>query len=210
MTNLQAQREKIALLAQQAEHLLTEKGAQTWSAQDQTQFDNYANEIELVKGQIRATEALRELEADKFFENAAPQRANREEGEGLDAVGATALYLRHGHNVTAEQALAIRNAMSTTTPAEGGYTVPSEIAALVIDQMKAYGGMRQVAQIITTAGGKKVGIVGATTQLLPGISSPPAVSQRRRPARRPNCVTMSSNCRWTSCHSRIRNSERKF
>ena len=153
MTNLQAQREKIALLAQQAKHLLSEKGAQTWSAQDQTQFDNYANEIELVKGQIRATEALRELEADKFFENAAPQRANREEGEGLDAVGATALYLRHGHNVTAEQALAIRNAMSTTTPAEGGYTVPSEIAALVIDQMKAYGGMRQVAQIITTAGG---------------------------------------------------------
>ena len=41
-----------------------------------------------------------------------------------------ALYLRLGDKVTAEQAIAIRNAMSTTTPAEGGYTVPAEIAAM--------------------------------------------------------------------------------
>ena len=43
--------------------------------------------------------------------------------------------------------------MSTTTTTEGGYTVPSEIAATVVDAMKAYGGMRAVSRIITTAGG---------------------------------------------------------
>jgi HK97 family phage major capsid protein len=55
--------------------------------------------------------------------------------------------------VTAEQAIAIRNAMSTTTTTEGGYTVPSEVAAMVIDALKAFGGMRDVAEILSTDGG---------------------------------------------------------
>ena len=64
--------------------------------------------------------------------------------------------MRYGSNVSTEQALAIRNAMSTTTAAEGGYTVPAEIAAMVVDSMKAFGGMRQVAQVISTAGGNSL------------------------------------------------------
>ena len=152
MTNIQALREKIANLATQAKHLLAEKGDQTWTAEEQTKFDNLADEIERAKGQIKAEERMRELDADKFFENAATGK-KKEDTVEIDAVAAVALYLRHGNNVTAEQAVAIRNAMSTTTPAEGGYTVPAEIAAMVVDALKAFGGMREVSQVITTAGG---------------------------------------------------------
>lgn len=152
MTNIQALREKIANLATQANHLLAEKGEQTWTKEDQAKFDNLADEIERAKAQIRAEERMRELEADKFFENAAKQPAKKDE-PSLGIMDAVALYLRHGNNVTAEQAVAIRNAMSTTTTTEGGYTVPSEIAAMVIDSMKAYGAMRQVAEVITTDSG---------------------------------------------------------
>lgn len=99
---------------------------------------------------------MKNLDAEKFFENAAADvkkgKKADETGE-IGALAAVALYLRHGNNVTAEQAIAIRNAMSTTTPAEGGYTVPAEIATMVVDALKAFGGMREVSQVITTAGG---------------------------------------------------------
>jgi 5'-nucleotidase len=48
------------------------------------------------------------------------------------------------------------------------FSVTPELADL------AASGVVAPSKIITTAGGKKVGIIGATTPLLPGISSPPA------------------------------------
>jgi len=150
MDNIQALREKISNLAIQANHLLAEKGDQVWSSDDQAKFDNFTNEINAAKEQIKNIETMRELEADKFFNTAS---AKKEEGVTIDALAAIALYMRHGANVTAEQAIAIRNAMSTTTTTEGGYTVPAEVAAMVIEKLKAFGGMREVATIMTTAGG---------------------------------------------------------
>jgi len=44
--------------------------------------------------------------------------------------------------------------MSTTTPGQGGYTVPSVIAAQLIDFMKAYGAMRKVSDVFSTADGR--------------------------------------------------------
>ena len=153
MKNIQALREKISNLATQANKLLADKGDQVWTKEEQTQFDNIADEIEMAKGQIKSAERMRELEADEFFNSAAGKTGKKEDGTTIDALVAVALYLRHGNNVTAEQAVAIRNAMSTTTPAEGGYTVPSEIATMVIDKLKAFGGMREVAEIISTDSG---------------------------------------------------------
>lgn len=150
MSNLTALREKIANFSKSANNLIAEKGSASWTAEEQAQFDGFANDINATKKQIANIETMRELDAEKFF-NAAPGK--KEEGVTLDAMAAVALYLRNGANVNAEQAVAIRNAMSTTVPAEGGFTVPAEIAALVIDRLKAYGGMREVSTILTTAGG---------------------------------------------------------
>lgn len=152
--NLQALREKIANLSAQAKHLLNEKGDSIWNSEDQAKFDGFTNEIEQAKSQIKAAEKLRELEADEFFNSASGQKPkDADEGVTIDALAAMALYMRHGNNVTAEQAVAIRNAMSTTTTTEGGYTVPAEIATMVIDKLKAFGGMRDVASILTTSTG---------------------------------------------------------
>ena len=152
MKNIQALREKISNLAQQANKLLADKGDQVWTKEEQAKFDNLADEIEAAKAQIKAAERMRELEANEFV-NSAAGKAGKQDGVTIDALAAVALYLRHGNNVSAEQAIAIRNAMSTTTPAEGGYTVPSEIAAMVINKLKSYGGMRDVAEIISTESG---------------------------------------------------------
>lgn len=146
---IQALREKIANFAQQAQHLLNEKGDQVWSTEDQAKFDGFTNEINAAKAQIANLEKMRELEADKFFENAANQPKPRDE-VAIKDLEAVALYMRFGNNVTPEQAIAIRNAMSTTTPGEGGYTVPDEVAKMVIDKLKAFGGMRGAATVLTT------------------------------------------------------------
>ena len=153
MSNITALREKIADLAKTANHMLAEKGSQTWTKEEQASFDNIADQIEATQSQIKSIERMRELDAEKHFDNAAKDASKQPQGDTIDAMTAVALYLRHGNNVSAEQAVAIRNAMSTTTPAEGGYTVPAEIAAMVVDSLKAFGGMREVAQVITTAGG---------------------------------------------------------
>lgn len=156
MTNMQMLREKISTLANQAKHLLAEKGSQTWTAEEQAQFDNLSDEITRAQAQIKAEERVREMEADKFFENAAASAKPGKVADEIDAVAAVAAYMRFGNNVSADQAIAIRNAMSTTTSAEGGYTVPAEIQAMVVDALKAFGGMRSVAQVITTAGGNSL------------------------------------------------------
>jgi len=152
MSNITALREKIANLANQANHILAEKGDQVWSKEDQAKFDELTNQIEQARDQVKAIERMRELDADKFFDNASKLAEKKPEGS-IDAMQAVALYLRNGSNVSPDQAVAIRNAMSTTTSSEGGYTVPSEVAAMVVDALKAFGGMRKVAQIISTQGG---------------------------------------------------------
>lgn len=154
MKTLVALREKISALAKQANHLLAEKGDQTWTKAEQDQFDGFTNEIELSKTQIKGIEKMRELEADDFVNSAVGQSAAISlDTSVINAREAMGLYLRNGTNVTAEQAIQIRNAMSVGTLAEGGYTVPVEIAAMVIDKLKAFGGMREVSTILSTVGG---------------------------------------------------------
>lgn len=155
---IQALREKIEALAKQAKNMLAEKGDQSWSKEEQATYDGFINQIEEAKAGIKRLEQMRELEAENFFNDTSEEARKRAVKSGkdpveIDAMQAVALYLRHGNNVTAEQAIAIRNAMSTTTTTEGGYTVPTEVATMVIDALKAYGGMRDVAEIITTEGG---------------------------------------------------------
>lgn len=149
--SIQALRERKNDLARQANQLLAEKGEQTWNRDDQKKYDGWMDQIDLLNSQIQAIERQIADEADSHFA-AAPPGAKKKDGE-IDALLAVALYMRHGNNVTAEQAVAIRNAMSTTTPAEGGFTVPTEVVKMVVDALKAFGGMREVAEVLTTESG---------------------------------------------------------
>jgi HK97 family phage major capsid protein len=54
---------------------------------------------------------------------------------------------------SAEEAVAVRNVMSTTTASEGGNTVMPKVAMELINYLKAYGFMRRVADSITTTDG---------------------------------------------------------
>lgn len=116
-----------------ARHLLNEKGAQKWSANEQAVFDSLLNEAE-------RADALLELRRSSAVALWAQQRVDFE------------CFIRAG-GAAAGKAPGIRNAMSTTTPAEGGYAVPPLVAGDLIGLLKGYGWMRQVADQVTTTSG---------------------------------------------------------
>lgn len=151
--SIQALREQLSLENRAAKALLEANGDRTWSKEDQAKFDANIDTSNRLSAQIKAHQAMLDADAARQFEDAANQVRKGSKSGDIDAMAAVALYMRHGNNVTAEQAIAIRNAMSTTTTTEGGHTVPTEVYDMVIESMKAYGGMREVAEVITTDSG---------------------------------------------------------
>jgi HK97 family phage major capsid protein len=152
MDNLQALREKVANLARQAKNILADKGDQIWTKEDQANYDGLLDQISNANSQMKAIEQQRHIEADNFFKDATNQASKKSEGL-IDVKDAIALYIRNGFNLEGDKLQAVRNAMSTTTTTEGGFTVPSLIASMVIDRLKAYGAMRDVATLMPTDGG---------------------------------------------------------
>lgn len=150
--SMQALRERLASLKKEARNLLEEKGSATWTAEDKAKFDNKVDEAERVEKQIEAHQRLLDNEAENNFDNL--PRNERKPGQQTDAQRAVDLFLRKmTKNLSAEEALLIRNTMSTTTGSEGGYTVQSTLASTFIEALKDYSGIRRVASRLVTENG---------------------------------------------------------
>jgi HK97 family phage major capsid protein len=158
MKSIQALREQRQNLAREARNQLENKGDRTWSKEDQAIFDKRSDEIDALESEIAAIEKVMALEVEKGHtdvEQFRRQPANKAEAEGRALF---AKLLRHGPTaMTAEEIGKVRNTMSVGTPAQGGYTVETEVAKELIDYLKAYGGMRGVASSITTSQGNPLG-----------------------------------------------------
>ena len=149
--SMQALRERLAALNKDANHILAEKGSQTWSKEDQTKFDGLMDEAERTKAQIDATQRLLDADADRNFKD-----ANRKDADPKNAaLAGLEIFLRKSFkDMNAEELQKVRNTMSTTTGSQGGFTVQSVVASQMIDLLKAYGYMRKVASQITTENGQ--------------------------------------------------------
>lgn len=156
MHSIQALRERIAARAQEVRSLV-EKNNDKWTADLQSQYDAGMAEIEDLKAQLKRVEASLELEAeqaenDKLAGAVARRAPGAKAGDRLAELYNK--FLRQGEKgITAEEWREIRATMSTTTGSEGGYSVQTEVATRIVDSLKAFGGMRAVAQVIRTAMG---------------------------------------------------------
>ena len=150
--SIQALRERLASQKKEARNILEDKGSQTWSKDDQAKFDNLVDEAERIERQIEAHQRVLDNEAEEKFDN-----LPRNEGQGkkkTDAQRGVELFMRKlTKDLSQEEALLIRNTMSTSTPSEGGYTVQTTVASQIISAMKDYGAMRRVASSISTDNG---------------------------------------------------------
>ena len=158
-------RDQRTSLAKEVRNLLEQNPGAKWkaNARNQRDYDTKTSQIESLDAEIIRMQAAANLDADRAFNDAAGQvNAHNTRGNGRTAApagplsprGMYASWLRGGaEGFSAEQATAFRNTMSTTSTSQGGYTVETDVAAQIIDILKAFGGMRQVAEVFRTAQG---------------------------------------------------------
>jgi len=154
--SLQIAREERARIAAQMQELSAKKD---WDvATDGAAWDKAVNDLNAKDSQISrilaADKAAAEAAGTMTISERAEQRGRDTGNKGLSMY---ARWLKGGDAaMTAQDIMEIRNTMSTSTNSEGGFTVQTSVAQSVIDYMKAYGGMRSVAQVISTAEGNPI------------------------------------------------------
>lgn len=155
--SIQALREQRAAKAKELQDLVKKDGA--WGTDDQAAYDVGIAEIEAIDASIERHTRMNELAAETALRDGVIDAALRHgRDDKSEASNLFAKWLRGGDNaLSAEDWVAYRasisNTMSTGTGSEGGYTVQTDIANAVLDALKAYGGMRAVAEVIRTAQG---------------------------------------------------------
>jgi len=109
------------------------------------------DEAERVEKQLNAHQRMLDADAENNFRDAERTEKGAKKNElqrGLD------IFLRKSaREMSAEEAMLVRNTMSTTTGSEGGFTVQTQVAKELIDLLKSYGFMRRVAESFTSSKG---------------------------------------------------------
>ena len=142
--SIQSLREERTAKAREYRNIL-DNNSGPLSDEVKTKLDELEACITGIEDRIAREQRVLDLEAEKVAVEAVAERTKTPTKDLFSK------WLRNGdRGMTSEDWQAIRNTMSTTTPAEGGYTVATEVATYVMDAMKAFGGMRQVATILRT------------------------------------------------------------
>lgn len=174
MKSIQALRERRDQLAHTLHNLVDKDKTPEWKPEHQATYDQSMAEIGDIDTQIkRHNDAMNAIAASAAeqggISDGMRDQFTRMPGAHADECKAIRAYLAGGlANLAPEQLNALRArqagdisnamqlpraAMSTGTPAEGGYTVASEYFRQLTEAMKAFGGIRQAASIIQTGTG---------------------------------------------------------
>lgn len=164
--SIQALREERTKLAADARKLLDEVEPEKWTDDHNAQYDKLVGNIENLDGQINRHQKQLDIEAanrqsiqdradeDGISSDEAEHRASQEK-EIFNSYlrgGIDALTMEQRQQVVAK-ARQVRGDMSTGTGSEGGYLVPREFSTMMLEALKDFGGMREVATIIRTNSG---------------------------------------------------------
>lgn len=150
--SIQALRERRNAATVEARKLLDERKDKAFEPEHQSRYEELMTSIDNIDAQITREQRLLDAEASNKFDRHDVNVHDKADHLGERAMAAA--WLRNGERgFNAEQMAKYLNTMSTTTGSEGGYAVQSDVAASIIDAMKDYSGVRQVATIISTAQG---------------------------------------------------------
>jgi len=154
MQSIQELRERRTSLAQNIRTLLDEHPGDKWNAALQEKYDQGMAEIEAIGAEAKRVQTVLDMLAENATADKVRELTERKaHGDKSEAMNLYSKWLRGGDRaLNADEWSSIRNTMSTTTAAQGGYTVPTEVAQQVADALKQYGGVRPVADVITTTG----------------------------------------------------------
>jgi len=159
MQSIQALRERRAAIAQSIHKLLDDHPGEKWTAALQEKYDQGMAEIENIAAEAKRVQAVLDLIADNAETDAVRTVVDRAARDQKRPANVDAFWklMKNGEKlVTPEEWAVLRNTMSVGTAAQGGYTVPTEVATSVAEALKAYGGMRAVAEVFRTAQGNDI------------------------------------------------------
>lgn len=152
--SIQQLREARNEVAKQMRHLNDEHKS-SWSNDLQQQFDQLGDKMTQLDQQIANEQRVLDAMGDRFDD--VPKI---KDAQNTNAVTENAVFRAWAmggvQNLTPEQAQAYRNTMSTGVGSEGGYTVKKEVATSILETLKAFGAMRQVASRIVTQSGNAI------------------------------------------------------
>lgn len=150
--NIQALREQRSARAKELHKLLDENPSEKWGTAQQEKYDAGMAEIktlddEITRHQRLMDEMAKEFEAEQVIDKTRQIWHDKKS----PAAAMFEKWVRGGDKaLSAEDWMEIRNTLSTTTGSQGGYSVQSDVAARLIEMLKAYGGVREVAELLTT------------------------------------------------------------
>ncbi|CAN5369050.1 phage major capsid protein [soil metagenome] len=167
MLNIKALRDQRADKAREARNLLDTNTGDKWSKDIEAQVDKIYEDIDRIDAQIERAERQAKIEGDKIVDeqsreisdSAINALAPDERAKALAYRGAFKNFLINGERgLTNEEMHLLRsnkpqNSQSVGTGSSGGYLVPTGFGGELLEALKAFGGMRQVATTIQTASG---------------------------------------------------------
>lgn len=151
--SIQALRERRSAKAKELRNVMDQNPGATWNAEHQKLYDEGMAEIERIDAEISRRQKVLDLDVERELRTAGV-RGMDDDGDKTDEKHVFRAWACRGWDgMSAAQQQAFRNTLSTTTGSEGGYTVQSDVAKALQDALKAYGGVRSVADVFTTAQG---------------------------------------------------------
>jgi HK97 family phage major capsid protein len=179
--SIQDLREQRKAKAVETRKLVDDNPGDKWTAEHQAKYDALVADIDRLDAEIERVQKVIDLDAqnaariqrradeNNISTDEAEHRLNQEKAVFVSWLrgGVDALTTEQRQFVAERRRQTqIQGAMSTTTPSEGGYLVPTDFAATLLEEMKAFGGMRSVATVIRTDNGVDIEwpTVDATSQ----------------------------------------------
>jgi len=158
--NIQAMRERRDALAKETRNLLDKNTHAEWNDELQAKYDENMAEVERIDAAVKREQKLLDAEAGDML----AEMGGRESEEGQQTPAARAAFsklIRNGDRALSDEDWSalnqdvgrFQNTTSNGTDSEGGYTVQTDVANSILDAMKAYGGMREISNVIRTEGG---------------------------------------------------------
>ncbi|WP_137009595.1 phage major capsid protein [Aquitalea aquatilis] len=152
---LQALRVKRAEIANKMKALVNADGA--WNQDRQAEFGAMQTEVEQIDNQINAIQAALAIQEGLAANDGETHRLRGISVENAAEMRRDLLvaFLRGGESgvQALQQQPRFSNVQTIADPTTGGYLVPSEMFNAILQAMKLWGGMREVATVVATQGG---------------------------------------------------------
>lgn len=159
MQSIQALRERRTALATNLHKLLDDHTGDKWNKDRQAEYDQAMAEVSNIDDEVKRIQAVLDKIADSAEVDGIRNIAERNAHDNKKPEHLKLFWnlMRHGErSLSPDDWGVLRNTLSVGTSAQGGYTVPIEVATSVADALKAYGGMRSVAEVFRTTDGAQI------------------------------------------------------